>query len=274
MIPDFDGFNYWENFRDGYKDINNAASQGIIDAFQITGADDPRLEIVYFPNENGAYFGMHYGETKDEQNEHNTYNDYKERYYARLNAATFTYNNLFQSPVITGAEVNFLLAEAYQQGYVSGDAAAAFKKAFVASCKQYYDLNLNTSQSKSGVPAGSQYFKKLTEEDVLSDADLEAFAARVWNAYDNKLEGIMTQKWAHFGIVQATQAWTDIRRTGYPKLSYPTDGGPNATVKNIVNRVKYPGTELNNNKANYEANKGNVGGDAATFTLFWATELK
>ena len=84
----------------------------------------------------------------------------------------------------------------------------------------------------------------------------------------------MTQKWAHFGITQPTQAWTDIRRTGYPALTYPTDTGSGVKVANIVNRVKYPNIEATNNTANYEANKSNVGGDDANFTLFWAKSLK
>ena len=275
MNADKDGFNYADAFHSGFVDLNNVASQKVIDAFMITGDEDPRLELVYFPNENGEYFGEHVGETTKEQEEHNTYEKYEDRYYARLNAATFTYNNLFISPVITAAEVNFLLAEAYQQQYANGGSAEnAFKNAIVQSCKQYYDLNLKTSQWKTGAPAGNQYFNKIEEDEVLSDAELMTFAGKIWAAYDNKMEGIMTQKWAHFGITQATQAWTDIRRTGYPALSYPTDNGPGATVKNIVNRVKYPNTEASNNTEKYEAAKASVGGDSRDYVLFWAKKLE
>lgn len=274
MTADKDGFNYADAFRSGFVDINNVASQGIIDAFCVTGSNDPRLELLYFPNARGEYHGKHVGETTQEQTEHDTYEKYVDRYYAHLNAATITYNNLFVSPIISGAEVNFLLAEAYQQGYATGNAQDAFKKAIVESCKQFYDNNLNTSQWKNGLPADNEYFHKIDESDVLSDAELDTFAGRIWNAYSNKMEGIMTQKWAHFSIIQATQAWTDIRRTGYPALSYPTDGGPGATVKNIVNRVKYPNSEASNNTDNYNAAKEKVGGDTQNFVLFWAKELK
>ena len=273
VISDFDGFNYWENFRDSWKDINATASQKVIDAFQITGENDPRLAVVYFPNEEGNYFGKHVGETSDEQNEHDAAEEYKDRYYARLNYATFTYNNLFVSPVFSAAESWFLLAEAYQQGYASGDAKDAFKNAIAASIEQYYDENVNGDQSK-GSSAEDRYFKKFEKEDIPSNDDALAFAEKVWNAYSNKLEGIMTQKWAHFGITQPTQAWTDIRRTGYPALTYPTDSGTGVKYPNIVNRVKYPNTEANNNKANYDAAKANVGGDTENYTLFWAKTLK
>lgn len=271
---DKDGFNYADAFKSGFVDINNVASQGIINAFMITGEEDPRLGLVYFPNEAGAYFGKHVEETTAEQEEHDTYEKYEDRYYAHLNAATFTYNNLFVSPIISGAEVNFLLAEAYNQNYASGNAETAFKKAIVESCKQLYDLNVHSSQWKFDAPTNNEYFYKLDEDDIPTDAELMTFAGKVWAAYGNKLEGIMTQKWAHFGITQATQAWTDIRRTGLPALNYPADGGPSATVKNIVNRVKYPNTEASNNTENYNAAKGNVGGDSRDFVLFWAKKLQ
>jgi len=143
----------------------------------------------------------------------------------------------------------------------------------VESYHQYFDENVNSDQSK-GSPANGEYFKKLTVGDQVSDADISAFAGRIWGAYSNKMEAIMTQKWAHFGIVQAPQAWTDIRRTGYPALSYPKDSGPGATVTGIVQRVKYPNTEADNNTENYNAAKDNVGGDSRDFVLFWAKKLQ
>lgn len=270
---DFDGFNYWENFRDSWKDINATASQGIIDAFQVTGANDPRLAVVYIPNEAGNYFGKGYHETTAEQNEHGTYDKYEDRYYASLNRATFTFNNLFVSPVFSAAEAWFLLAEAIQRGYASGDAETAFKAAIAASIEQYYKENVYSDQSHGGPGAGNEYFKKFEETDIPTTADALAFAANIWNAYGNKLEGIMTQKWAHFGITQPTQAWTDIRRTGYPALNYPTDTGSGVKYANIVNRVKYPADEADHNTANYEANKANVGNDSEDFVLFWANKL-
>ncbi|MBQ9185768.1 MAG: SusD/RagB family nutrient-binding outer membrane lipoprotein [Bacteroidales bacterium] len=269
---DFDGFNYWENFRDSWKDINATASQGVIDAFRVSGADDPRLRVVYIPNEAGEYFGEGYHETAQEQSDHNTYDGYANRYYARLNYATFTYNNLFVSPVFSAAEAWFLLAEAIERGYASGNSETAFKNAIAASIEQYFDENVHGSQDKA-TSSGGEYFLKLTEADIPSNSDALAFAGNVWNAYTNKIEGIMTQKWAHFGITQPTQAWTDIRRTGYPHLNYPTDTGSGVKYANIVNRVKYPNDEVEHNKANYEANKGNVGDDSAEFPLFWANKL-
>ncbi len=172
---------------------------------------------------------------------------------------------------MTAAEAYFLLAEAYQQGYASGNAKEAFVKGVVASTEQYFNQNVNSDQTKA---SNSQYFKKFAETDVPSDADVEAYANKVWEKYGDKMNAIMTQKWLHFGIMQASQAWTDIRRTGYPKLDYPTDNGAGVVIKNIPQRVKYPNSELTNNRANYDANKDNVGGDTVDYVLFWAKKLQ
>ena len=275
-VSDFDGFNYWENFRDSFKDINNTSSQVMIDAFQVTGADDPRLALIYFPDENGVFTGKSMDETAAEQSAVSEIENkgYANRVYARLNAATFTYNNLFVSPIISAAEVHFLLAEAYQQGYASGgNVKDEFKKAILESYHQYFELNSKSDQSKAS-PAGGEYLFKAKAEDQESDADVLAFAEDIWNSYSDEMEAIMTQKWAHFGIIQAPQAWTDIRRTGYPDLTYPTDSGSGVTVPGIVQRVKYPNTEGSNITENYNAAKGNVGGDSRDFVLFWAKKLE
>ena len=275
-VSDFDGFNYWENFRDSFKDINNTSSQVMIDAFQVTGADDPRLALIYFPDENGVFTGKSMDETAAEQSAVSEIENkgYANRVYARLNAATFTYNNLFVSPIISAAEVHFLLAEAYQQGYASGgNVKDEFKKAILESYHQYFELNSKSDQSKAS-PAGGEYLFKAKAEDQESDVDVLAFAEDIWNSYSDEMEAIMTQKWAHFGIIQAPQAWTDIRRTGYPDLTYPTDSGNGVTVPGIVQRVKYPNTEGSNNTENYNAAKGNVGGDSRDFVLFWAKKVE
>jgi len=291
VASDNDGFKYYENFRDGYKDINNTASQPIIDAMQITGTNDPRLPVIYVPTKNaytpaadadeddtayeaGEYFGMSTSETDNQQNVRggSTHNTEATRYYARLNGKTFTYNNLMVSPILSAAEAWFLLAEARQSYGVSGSAEAAFLKGVEYSIKAYYKSNINSVQTY--VSASSDQADDYQATDYPSDSEISTYAAAVWAAYSDKLEAIMTQKWVHFGILQATQAWTDIRRTGYPDLYYPEDGADNNGYKTIPQRVKYPNTEYNNNQTNYDAAAAQVDNDSAYSTLFWAKTLE
>lgn len=265
MVPDVDT-KKWVNtddFRTGFCDINNLASQPMVDAMQVTGTDDPRLKVIYSPNKDGKFIGTSRTENENDQaNRFSQFNGFgsgawKDRYYAYLDSATYI-NTSFVSPVISAAEVDFLKAEAYQQGYVSGGEAAA-KQAFIDgiwnSTHFYYRLNMLGSASY-GFHATA----------YPSEADVRAYAEKVWNHYSNKLEAIMTQKWIHFGVIQPAQAWTDIRRTGYPVLSYPEDTQAQS-VKTLPNRINYPTTEKTNNTANYAAVSAN---DNLSTKLFWA----
>ncbi len=292
VASDNDGFKYYENFRDGFKDINNTANQEMIDAMQvIDGTDDPRLPIIYVPTqqaytpaadadpddvayEAGEYFGRSTHETDNQQNVRSggTHNTEATRYYARLNSKTFTANNFMVSPIISAAEAWFLLAEAYQQGYASGSAETAFKNGVEMSIKAYYKSNINSVQT-----AWSGYSEQADDYQATeypSDSDIAAYAQKVWDAYTDKMDAIMTQKWLHFGIMQATQAWTDIRRTGYPQLYYPTDGADNNGYPTVTQRVKYPNTEAANNAANYKEAAANCDNDSAYSVLFWAQEVE
>ena len=275
VTADNDGFKYYENYRDGYKDINNTASQAIIDALQITGQNDPRLPVIYVPDAEGNYYGMSTHETDAQQSERSggDHNTEETRYYARLNNLTYMSNNYMWNPIITASEVYFLLAEAAQRGYISSPSAeAAFKDGVKYSILAYLKSNMESSQAS--LFYNSSVFNDYRVAEYPSDSEIDAYTTAMWGAYSDKLNAIMTQKWVNFGILQATQAWTDIRRTGLPALYYPADGADNNGYKTVTQRVKYPNTEAANNTANYEANKANVNGDSAYYTLFWATEVK
>ncbi|MDD2438120.1 MAG: SusD/RagB family nutrient-binding outer membrane lipoprotein, partial [Massilibacteroides sp.] len=77
-------------------------------------------------------------------------------------------------------------------------------------------------------------------------------------------------KWLNFGFIQSSQAWNEIRRTGYPQLFFPEDGGAQL-LKTAPYRVKYPASERSNNTANWETQVQNMGGDDSYYIkLFWA----
>lgn len=262
VYPDGDGFNYEEQFRDGFKDINSYASQALVDAMTpFADQKDYRLPIIYVPNAVASYIGMSVSETSAEQDARMNLT-YAKRYYARLDSATYTANKNFISPIISAAEVYFLKAEAYQNGWATGGTAYdAFLNGVLYSTKFYYKQNSLSATS---------YGYKGT---IPSDNIINAYADRLWNNDTNKLRAIMTQKWIHLGIIQPTQAWTDIRRTGYPSLTYPTDATAQVYTT-LPNRVRYPNVEASNNTTNYNAAVSAMGGkgDASDgyIKLFWA----
>ncbi len=266
------GMKFWEGYREGYggDGLNSTASQAMIDAMMITGDEDPRLRVIYNPNEAGQFIGKSVKETKaaQEANDNLRSNNWTNRVYATLDSVTFIGNGLMENFVFSPAETYFILAEAYQRGYASGDAKAAFKNGVKYSVYQYYYWNMNST------PQGNMStYRHYKADAVPSDASIEAYAEKVWNAYSDKVEAIMTQKWLHFGLTDAHQAWSDIRRTGYPALDHPTDAQAQVNP-NVTQRVCYPLKEKNNNTANYNAAITSVGNDSATHVLFWAKEVK
>ena len=72
--------------------------------------------------------------------------------------------------------------------------------------------------------------------------------------------------------MQANQAFTDIRRTGYPQLTWPEDATV-ATYKNVIQRVVYPRAEANSNEVNYKAAISMTDNDSPYKVLFWAKKI-
>ena len=264
--PDLDGFSYYQNFRDGYKD-HSRASQAMLD---VLGADDPRLPVMYSKNAAGEYKGLSTHDSYDEQ-ENNISLPEAQRVYSRIDSTLFYENKNMLSPIVTVAEVDFLRAEACLRPWGVDGGAAAAKKAFEDgvwhSTQFYYMQNMNSELVTTGV---TSYHASA----VPAEADVRAYASKIWDAATDKLDLIVSQKWLNFGFFQPSQAWAEVRRTGYPSiLWFPTDDQAQL-FKTVPARVRYPSVEQNNNKENYEKALENLGAkDAVSYAytkLFWA----
>ena len=129
----------------------------------------------------------------------------------------------------------YLEAELAITGVTDGDARALLEEAIRASFDKVDEI-----AAAASAPA-------LVEEDV------EAYIAAVLERYDaadaeGKLEHIMTQKWiATYGF--GVDAYTDYRRTGYPKLHDPNTDNLNVTASARLYPLAfpYPQSELNRN---------------------------
>jgi len=247
-----------DDFRTGYID-QSRASQAMLDVLALAVPDeyDPRLPIMYSMNAAGEYKGLSTSESYADQVVNIALPE-SQRVYSRIDSTTVMYNTSFISPIVTPAEVDFLKAEAYQQGWASGDAQAAFVAGILHSTQFYFAENA-ISPSNAG-----------TKMDIPAQDVITAYAGKVWDAATNKEEAIITQKWLNFGYMQPVQAWNEVRRTGYPQLYYPDD--PTAQLlKKLPSRVRYPFSERSYNTANYNAEIQAMGGtDDAYIKLFWA----
>lgn len=139
--------------------------------------------------------------------------------------------NIAKGVIMTYAELQFLLAEAAQKGWINGDARTFYENG-VKSSMAYYSVNM---------PQG------------YLDLPQVAFSG------DNteKLKKIGFQKWIAF-YFQGMEAWFDWRRTGIPAL---TPGVSNQNGNRIPVRFIYPIIEQSLNGNNRAEAVTRQGGD-------------
>ncbi len=196
--------------------------------------NDPRLEVYASPNASGVYLGKPAG-------------------YIDLpnDALGFTYANIsplgdkYLDPTLPGvfmsyAQLQFLLAEAANEGMISGG---------VASALGYYEEGIRASFAFNGLDATGYLAQPNLTFTTQADAR----------------QKIATQEWlALYG--QGFETWIEWRRTGFPVLMPAFEGD----IDEIPSRLYYPTTETSLNGANYDAAVSTLNnGDELTSKVFW-----
>jgi hypothetical protein len=213
---DANGYKYtstWE-YVDMVGGTNSADIQTQVDNGNILDVDKVYAGYVAgmlgdFKNGNGHYNTAAGG----------TFGNFKVSPFSNL----FAQNNhpLLKAQIMNKDEIQFILAEAVTQGWITGSADAYYRKGITYSMKRW------------GV----------------SDADIATYLAQpIVTLPGNKagdLEKIANQKWlALFSV--SSEAYLDLRRTNLPKI-----------IANNNNqfpiRFRYPATELGQNKPAYDA---------------------
>jgi hypothetical protein len=148
----------------------------------------------------------------------------------------------FPSFILTYAEVSFILAEAAQRGWISGNAASLYEQGIRASMAQW---------------------------GVTSTAAIDAFLAQSAIAYQGGTAGlrqIALQKWiSHY--TQGVEAWSEWRRTCVPATVKP---GPAAIINSVPRRYQYSTREHSVNGTNVEAAVARQGSaDNFTTRIYW-----
>lgn len=134
--------------------------------------------------------------------------------------------------LLLAAESQFLQAEAFQRGYMTGSAKGAFDAGVTASFKFY-----------------SRGFGTVTFTALDAAAYLTAIDAKNglgWTGSTNKLSAIMTQKYLAINLWNGIEMYFDHMRTGFPVLPLPF--GVVETKR--PNRLIYPTSEYSSNSAN------------------------
>ena len=224
----------------------------MIDTLQVANGD-PRTAVMWDSAQGQPYKGF---------SDTGTVSEYEGGIgvYAVYDTVTFVKNYNVPGVLFTAAEVSFLTAEANERwGAGSTSAATAYANGINQSVAFYYGINQSSILSTGSWPTTASP----------SQATIDAYVANV--AYTGtqaqKLQLIATQNWINFFILQAGQAWAEVRRTGYPKLNFFTATNANATQP--PTRLLYPPNEALYNATNYAAVSAK---DLSTGKIFWQTK--
>ncbi|MGY0041598.1 SusD/RagB family nutrient-binding outer membrane lipoprotein [Pedobacter sp. NJ-S-72] len=210
----------------------------------LVGYNDPRLPVYASPAKDprfaGQYKGIRIGALMTAKPGYNG--------YALLNSSTIVKST---SPMMmmTAAEVWFLKAEAALRGWTgAGDA------------QTNYTTGIQTSMAQWGV-SGSTYINDNTSLPIAyvdpgnaaNNSPAVSTITIQWDggaANEQKLERIITQKWIAM-FPEGQEAWTEYRRTGYPKLFPVVNNNSNGTVdtKIQIRRLAFPQNEYSTNGA-------------------------
>lgn len=109
----------------------------------------------------------------------------------------------------------------------------------------------------------------VSQEDI-DDYLTNATSANLSGTQEEKFEQICTQLWISF-MSNEFEGWSNIRRTGYPKIPVRTEPMFSIGVTNgeMPSRLKYPSSEVNINNENYLKAINEQGPDEITTPLWW-----
>ncbi len=205
--------------------------------------NDPRITKMAQPTlasvNSGTpqYVGVPCGMTKDEALAYNGGREYQSLVNERYSHDATGEKGIFMSY----AELQFILAEAAQKGWIDG------------SAKTYYENGIKGSFAYYGVSA--------VVDDYLAGSKVAYNAA-------NGLQQIGVQKWISFYFNSGYEVFFDYRRTKIPYL-YPGTGNLNGGK--IPVRWKYPDSEQNLNGDNFQEAIARQGADNIN-TDIWLTK--
>jgi hypothetical protein len=192
--------------------------------------NDPRLPVYAQPNSGGEYVGNIPGEENS-----GNYNDFSA-------LGTFYLQEVLPGVLMSYAQQEILLAEAYNEGYVAGGD--------ITNALTHYNNAIVSNFEFNGVEGAAAY---ISQPDVTFASQIIAKGR------------IGMQNWLLL-YGQGIEAWTEWRRTGYPELFPVVD----AALPSIPARYFYPTTEVSLNNANYSAAVGTLpGGDQLTSPVWW-----
>ncbi|SEW23203.1 Susd and RagB outer membrane lipoprotein [Chitinophaga sp. YR573] len=237
------------DLRDVFTDFGYAPDY-LLNTVMVANSD-PRTAVIFDANKINGYKGVPYNVTNTE---------YEAGGYATYDSATFYYNYNVPGVMFTAAEVSFLKAEAGERWGV-GSAQTSYETGINQSIGFWYGIN-QSRILRDGTPTQWPVETSPTAAAITTYLAMPAIAYS--GTTTEKLNKIYLQKWVNFSVLQAGQAWAELRRTDYPVLSFATAGNSTASAPPV--RLLYPSTEKLYNTANYNSVSAK---DTRDTKIFW-----
>jgi hypothetical protein len=235
----------------------------------LSGYADPRLP-KYFDKATdkkvaGQYKGIRIGANIASKDDYSG--------YSGLNVSDGTPTFSKSSPVqlMTAAEVYFLRAEAALRGWANAGGSA----------QSLYESGISTSFQQYGLGDASAYINNSTNvpapyadpKNTLNNAPSPTNVTVKWDgaaSNEQKLERIITQKWLAI-FPEGQEAWSEFRRTGYPKLFPVVQNNSGGTINTAtqIRRLPFPQNERNTNSTELDKGIQLLGGPDNGGTRLW-----
>ncbi len=201
--------------------------------------NDPRLTVFVSPNPNGEYVGIPNG-LDDTELTTWVWSDVSDPSETIVGKAA-------SISEMTASEIWLLRAEVALFELGPGDANQLYRTGVQKSFEQW-----NVPQNEIDEYMANSAYSNLT------------------GTKEQKFEQICTQLWITYNP-NAHEGWTNIRRTGYPRIAKRIAPKYSLGVTNGVlpTRLRYPSSEVNINKENYQIAIEQQGPDLITTPLWW-----
>ncbi len=234
------------------------AFMGATMASVLNGYEDPRREKWYnkatAPGHTDTWLGVPQGVYMTE-GDPNAYG-----IYSALNGSTIT--STTPAVLMSAAEVWLLRAEAALRGYSSESAQDCYESGVTESFKQWGVGDATAYLASQNLP--TDYVDCAYKLDASGNStgvnigkDMEALikVAPAWDAAANKevqLEQIITQKWLACWP-ESYEAWSEQRRTGYPRLFKVQTNNSNGTIdtEDMIRRLPFSTSDASSDPAQY-----------------------
>lgn len=247
-----------------WKDLRMGAT---LDSY-MNGYEDPRLASYFNTTTDGTYRGIRAGMA----------NTVSKDAYAPEAEGSLT--GLFSVPNVNStsnvvwmltSESYFLRAEGALRGWSMGDTA-----------ENLYRKGVETSFAENNAGDASSYLadNTLTPADYTDpvtaaySTDARGDITIAWNeadGFEKNLERIITQKYIAL-YPNGQEAWTEFRRTGYPKV-FPVcvneSNGGCVDTETQIRRLAFPQSEYNTNREQLDKGIALLGGPDNPGTKLW-----